>query len=116
MFDGFVCGGAVYGKFVGMRDDLSPIYEKYTLSDVVVREKFECAQSGVGNSEAVLYFISGRSYCKNELGIQCPLPMPRADDVVFMNFGTDSERVYKLAEAGYFIGLGDVEYTRLKLV
>lgn len=116
MFDGFVCGGAVYGKFVGVREDLSPIYDKYPISNVIMREKFAVDEDMMDVSHVVLYFIHGKSVCKNDLGTVCPLPKPRAEDVVFMNSGTDSEITYKVREAGYFIGAGEVEYTRLKLM
>ncbi len=115
MFDGFIGGGALYLGFRGDSADGAAEYEPFTLAEVLVREKFAVGEDSVGESEAVLYFISGRSLCYTAEGTECPLPKPRTGDICRLHAGSESEITLRVAEAGYFIGRGEIEYIRLKL-
>ncbi len=115
MFDGFIGSGADYLGFRGDSAGGAAEYEAFTLAEVLVREKFAACENSVGESEAVLYFISGRSLCYAADGGECPLPKPRTGDLCRLHAGSAAEITLRVAEAGYFIGRGNIEYIRLKL-
>ena len=116
MFDGFSGGAAVYLKYTGDHADGTALYDEYELSDVLVREKLAFSERDVEHGETILYFISRKSRAFGPDGGECPLPKPRENDLCTLHGGTDDEITRRVAEAGYFIGRGDIEYVRLKLV
>ncbi len=116
MFEGFIGGAALYLKYTGDHADGTALYDEYELSDVLVREKLAYSERGVEHGETVLYFITKKSTCYGADGEVCQLPKPREYDLCTLRAGTDDEITRRVAEAGYFIGRGDIEYVRLKLV
>ena len=114
MFRGFIGGGASYLKLVGIDAD-GARYEMYELSDVVIREEFAEDECGVRKGGAVLYYITKKSGCRTAYGEKYRLPRPKSGDLLILHAGTDEEITYRVAEAGYFVGTGTIEYTRIKL-
>lgn len=114
MFGGFVGGGASYLSLVDV-DRSGAVYDRYEISGAVLRENFAEDKDGVKKGEAVLYYITKKSSCRSVLGEKCPLPRPKTGDLVILHAGTDAEVTYRVAESGYFIGTGKIEYVRIKL-
>lgn len=115
MFKGFASGGASYLKLVDV-DRTGAVYDRYELSDVIVRESFAEDAEGVKKGGAVLYYITRRSGCRTVYGERCALPRPKSGDLMILHAGTEDEITYRVEEAGYFVGTGAIEYVRIKLV
>ena len=115
MFEGFVGGGASYLRLVGV-ERAGARYDRFELSDLIVRESFAEDEEGVKKGAAVLYYITRKSGCKSVSGERAPLPKPRSGDLVILHAGTPEEITYRVAAAGYFIGVGEIEYTRIRLI
>ena len=114
MFSGFVDGGASYLSLVDVERS-GAVYDRYELSGVILRENFAEDKDGVKKGEAVLYYISKKSSCRNAFGEKCPIPRPKTGDLVTLHARTADEITYRVAEAGYFVGTGKIEYVRIKL-
>jgi len=115
MFDGFCGGGASYLKLISIERDGAK-YDRFELSDVILRENFAENEEGVKKGGAVLYYMSRKSGCMTVYGEKCPLPRPKSGDLVILHAGTAEQITYRVAEAGYFVGVGAIEYTRIRLI
>ncbi len=114
MFDGFVDGGASYLSLVDV-DRTGAVYDRYELSGVILRENFAEDKDGLKKGEAVLYYILKKSSCRSAFGERCRMPRPKSGDLVILHARTADEITYRVAEAGYFVGTGKIEYVRIKL-
>ena len=115
MYNGFVGGGALYLSLTDV-DRTGALYDRYEITDALLRENFAEDKDGIKKGEAVLYFISKKSKCKNVYGDSVSLPKPKSGDLVILGAMTGAESTYRVAEAAYFVGTGKIEYTRIKLV
>lgn len=101
-------------KLVGI-DGEGAKYDRYELSGAVIREVFAEDECGVKKGGATLYFISKKTVCRRAYGERCPLPRPKSGDLVILHAGTEEEITYRVAECGYFVGAGTIDYTRIQL-
>ena len=91
-----------------------PVYDRYVLENVLVRETFAADAEAVEDDGAVLYFLEGASVCRTENGGTVKFPRLAKGDRCLLHAGTDAEVSMRVAEAGYFTG-STLAHVRIRL-
>lgn len=91
-----------------------PVYDRYTLENVVVREIFGTDVESVNESGAMVYVLENISVCRAKNGRPVAFPRPSKGDRCILHAGTPAEVSMRITEAGYFNGT-TLAHTRLKL-
>ena len=105
----FLRDSVCYRAFVRDRME-EAVYDDYTMDGVLVREAFAVDPDRTENGLTTVYFFTGMSTCTGSDGKVCGMPYPKHGDLVVLRAGTESERVLRVAQAGYFTcdGAGEI--------
>ena len=90
-------------------------FAEYSLTGVLIREIIASDPDMTEDGVTTLYFFPGMSRCTDDAGNECGMPWPKYGDLAVLHAGDESERVLRVAEAGYFNGERGIGHIRLKL-
>ena len=105
-----------YLSFLSDGEDFTARYAVYTLSGVLVREKWANDADMTDDGETLVYFFPSRSVCCNVRGEEAPLPRAKYGDCVRLTAADGSQRVLRVRQASYYDGGSfGLSHVRLRL-